>query len=103
MKIFKSFKILKKEINFNETVGFVPTMGSLHEGHISLIKSAKQKTKRVLVSIFVNPTQFNEKKDFSKYPRNLKKDLGILKKYKVDYLFLPNNREIYKENIKKKN
>ena len=102
MKIFKSFNILNKEINFKETVGFVPTMGSLHEGHISLIKSAKKKSKRVLVSIFVNPTQFNEKKDFFKYPRNLKKDLIILKKNKVDYLFIPNNTEIYKKNIKKK-
>ena len=103
MKIFKSFNILNKEINFKETVGFVPTMGSLHEGHISLIKSAKKKSKQVLVSIFVNPTQFNEKKDFFKYPRNLKKDLIILKKYKVDYLFIPNNSEIYKKNVKKKN
>ena len=102
MKIFKSFNILNKEINFKETVGFVPTMGSLHEGHISLIKSAKKKSKRVLVSIFVNPTQFNEKKDFFKYPRNLKKDLIILKKYKVDYLFIPNNREIYKKNVERK-
>ncbi len=102
MKIFKSFNILNKEINFKETVGFVPTMGSLHEGHISLIKSAKKKSKQVLVSIFVNPTQFNEKKDFFKYPRNLKKDLIILKKYKVDYLFIPNNSEIYKKNVKKK-
>ena len=67
MKIFKSFNILNKEINFNHRVGFVPTMGSLHPGHISLIKKAKKKSQTVLVSIFINPSQFNEKKDFLKY------------------------------------
>ncbi len=102
MKIFKSFNILNKEIDFNENIGFVPTMGSLHKGHLSLIKTAKKKSKKVLVSIYVNPTQFNEKVDFNKYPRNLKKDILILKKEKVNYLFLPNNKEIYKKGINKK-
>ena len=102
MKIFKSFNVLNKEINFNENIGFVPTMGSLHEGHLSLIKIAKKKSKKVLVSIFVNPSQFNDKNDFIKYPRNLKKDIYILKKLKVNYLFLPNNNEVYKKGIKKK-
>ena len=102
MKIFKSFNILNKEINYNKSIGFVPTMGSLHEGHLSLIKSAKLKSKLVLVSIFINPTQFNDKKDFIKYPRNLKKDINILKRLKVDYLFLPSVGEIYKKNVKKK-
>ena len=79
MRIIKSFNILNKEINFNENIGFIPTMGSLHKGHISLIRSAKKKTKKVLVSIFVNPSQFNEKKIFIKYPRSLKVDISILK------------------------
>ena len=102
MKIFKSFNVLNKEINFNENIGFVPTMGSLHDGHLSLIKIAKKKSKKVLVSIFINPSQFNDKKDFNKYPRNLNKDISKLKKLKIDYLFLPNNQEIYKKGIKKK-
>ena len=102
MKIFKSFNVLNKEINFNENIGFVPTMGSLHKGHLSLIKIAKMKSKKVLVSIFVNPAQFNDKKDFIKYPRNLKKDIHILRKLKINYLFLPNNKEIYKKGVKKK-
>ena len=102
MRIIKSFNILNKEINFNENIGFVPTMGSLHKGHISLIKEAKRKTKIVLVSIFVNPSQFNEKKDFIKYPRSLKKDISILKKLGVNYLFIPDKQEVYKKGIKKK-
>ena len=102
MKIFKSFNILNKEINFNENIGFVPTMGSLHRGHLSLIKKAKTQNKKVLVSIFVNPSQFNDINDYVKYPRNLKKDISILKKLKVNYLFLPNKYEIYKRGIKKK-
>ena len=102
MKIIKSFKSLNKEINFNESIGFIPTMGALHKGHISLIKKGKKKTKKVLVSIFINPSQFNDKKDFLNYPRNLNKDISILKKHKVNYLFLPNTKEIYKKNTKKK-
>ena len=77
-------------------------MGSLHKGHLSLIKIAKNKSKKILVSIYINPSQFNDKKDFLKYPRSLKKDISILKKLKVNYLFLPNDKEIYKQGIKKK-
>ncbi len=102
MKIFKSFKVLNKEINFNEIIGFVPTMGSLHKGHIALIKYAQKKSKKVLVSIFINPTQFNEKKDFKNYPRNINKDILVLKKLKVNYLFTPGIKEVYKPGIKKK-
>ena len=102
MKIFESFNILKREINFKQNIGFVPTMGSLHRGHVSLIKNAKKKSKKVIVSIFVNPTQFNDKKDFIKYPRNIKKDILILKRMKVNYLFLPKENEIYKKKTKKK-
>ncbi len=102
MKIFKSFKILNKEIKLNKSIGFVPTMGSLHSGHLSLIKDAKKKCKKVVVSIFINPSQFNDRKDFNRYPRNFNKDIKILKKLKVNFLFLPNENEIYRSGIKKK-
>ena len=95
MIIIKSINRLKKEVDFKANVGFVPTMGSLHRGHLSLIESSKKKANKTIVSIFVNPSQFNSKKDFKKYPRNLSKDINILKKLKVDYLFLPNMNEIY--------
>ena len=102
MKIFKSFNVLNSEINFNENIGFVPTMGSLHKGHIYLIKKAKFKLRKVLVSIFVNPTQFNEKKDFNRYPRKINKDISILRKLGVDYVFIPKNKEIYNKGIRRK-
>ena len=95
MIIIKSINRLKKEVDFKANVGFVPTMGSLHRGHLSLIESSKKKANKTIVSIFVNPSQFNSKKDFKKYPRNLSKDINVLKKLKVDYLFLPNRSEIY--------
>ena len=99
-------KILLNKIDLNEALfgmsnlGFVPTMGSLHQGHISLIKNSKKQCKKTIVSIFVNPTQFNNKKDYTKYPKNKKKDLSILKKLKVDFVFLPNINDIY--NFKRK-
>ncbi len=95
MKIFKSINKLNKEVIFKANLGFVPTMGSLHKGHISLIKASKSKCKKTLVSIFINPSQFDKKKDFNTYPRNLKKDISILKKLKVDYVLVPNKNEIY--------
>ena len=96
MIIFKSINKLNKEVNFKANIGFVPTMGSLHKGHISLIKLSKKICKKTLVSIFVNPTQFNKKIDLKNYPRNLKNDVQILKKLKVDYLLTPNAGEIYR-------
>ena len=96
MIIFKSLNRLNKEVNFKANIGFVPTMGSLHNGHISLIKSSKKICKKTLVSIFINPSQFNKKSDLDNYPRNLKKDIRLLKKLKVDYLLTPNAGEIYK-------
>ena len=95
MKIFKSINKLNKEVNFKAKVGFVPTMGALHKGHISLIKSSKFNCEKTLVSIFVNPSQFNKKKDFKSYPRKLKKDISILKNLNVDYLLVPKKSEIY--------
>ena len=95
MIIFKSINRLNKEVNFKANIGFVPTMGALHNGHISLIKSSKSKCNKTLVSIFINPSQFNKKKDYKSYPRNIKKDIAILKKLKVDYLLIPKNKDIY--------
>ena len=83
-------------------IGFVPTMGALHEGHISLIKKSKKKSKKTIVSIFINPKQFDKKKDFKTYPNYAGKDLSICKKLKVDYVFMPNTKEIYQWNDTKK-
>ena len=81
----------------NKIIGLVPTMGALHEGHLSLIKEAKQRCDVVVVSIFVNPAQFNENEDFAKYPRDLTGDAEILTNYQVDYIFAPDASEIYGE------
>ena len=100
MKILLNKNDLNEALNRVSDLGFVPTMGSLHKGHISLIKKSKNECKKTLVSIFVNPTQFNNKRDYSKYPRNRKKDLKILKGLKVNFVFLPNKKDIY--NFKRK-
>ena len=74
---------LNEALFVNSNIGFVPTMGSLHDGHISLIKKSLKLSNKTIVSIFINPKQFNNKEDYKKYPRNIKKDLKILKKLKV--------------------
>src|SRR3982750_1801284 len=79
----------------NKTVGFVPTMGALHEGHLKLVEEARQMCDVVIVSIFVNPTQFNEQKDFDKYPRDLTSDAAVLTEYQVDYIFAPDGEKIF--------
>ena len=81
----------------NKTIGFIPTMGALHEGHLSLVQEARQMCDIVIVSIFVNPTQFNESADFKKYPRDLTADAALLTEYQVDYIFAPDVQEIYGE------
>ena len=96
MKIFKSINKLVNQVNFKANIGFVPTMGSLHKGHISLIKTSKKKCNKTLVSIFVNPSQFNKKEDYNKYPRKIRSDIRILKKMKVDYVLIPKIKEVYK-------
>jgi pantoate--beta-alanine ligase len=77
------------------SVGFVPTMGALHAGHISLIDISRKTTSRTVCSIFVNPTQFNDPKDFQKYPVTLEKDIYMLEKAGTDVLFLPRAAEVY--------
>lgn len=89
----------------NFSVGFVPTMGALHNGHLSLIKQAIDENDHVIVSIYINPTQFDDKHDLDKYPYNLEEDIKILKTIKNDKLslFTPSNFEIYGKNISKEN
>ena len=97
MKLIKQITDLNKAINKEKKLGFVPTMGNLHNGHESLINESKKKCKKTLVSIFVNPTQFNNNEDYKTYPRSLNKDLKILNKLKVDYVYLPTLDQIYKK------
>tara|TARA_E500000331_G_scaffold167002_1_gene161668 strand:+ start:402 stop:1211 length:810 start_codon:yes stop_codon:yes gene_type:complete len=96
MIIFKSIKILNKKVNFTNNVGFVPTMGALHKGHVSLIKKSKLICNKTIVSIFINRAQFNKIGDYKKYPRYLSKDIKILKQLNVDYLLLPEEKDIFK-------
>ncbi|MEA3306787.1 MAG: pantoate--beta-alanine ligase [Elusimicrobiota bacterium] len=81
----------------NQKLGFVPTMGALHPGHLSLIKKSKKENQKTVVSIFINPTQFNDKKDLKKYPRTLNDDIKKLRTEKVDFLFQPDAKEIYSD------
>ena len=103
MKLFTNKKKLQSEIKSINNISFVPTMGALHKGHISLIKKSVKKSKKTLVSIFVNPKQFENKKDFKNYPKNYKNDIKILKKLKVNYLYKPSYKDIYKFKTEKKN
>ncbi len=83
----------------DKTVGLVPTMGALHEGHLSLIREARQMCDIVVVSIFVNPAQFNESDDFEAYPRDLTSDSALLAELNVDFIFAPSTDEIYGEDF----
>src|SRR3989304_7762647 len=80
-----------------KAVGVVPTMGALHEGHLSLIKKSLEDNDLTVCSVFVNPAQFNEKTDYTNYPRNLNKDLQLLEKAGCDIVFTPTEHEIYPE------
>ena len=84
-------------------VGFVPTMGALHAGHISLISIAKEECKTVIVSDFINPLQFGPEEDYERYPRDLEGDLNICKEHNVGYVFAPDEKEIYPDNDKTQN
>lgn len=79
----------------DRTIGLVPTMGALHDGHLSLVREARRMCDIVVVSVFVNPTQFSFNEDFDRYPRDLTKDAAILTDYNVDYIFAPTIEEIY--------
>ncbi len=82
-----------------KTIGFIPTMGFLHEGHLSLVKRSKELCDVTIVSVFVNPTQFSPSEDLAHYPRDIEKDNKLLLEQKVDYLFFPDANEIYPENF----
>jgi len=102
--IVKKINQLKKIISsqLNKKIYFVPTMGNLHDGHLSLLEYAQKKKQFLIVSIFVNPLQFDSRKDFTKYPRTIKNDLKILKQFNIDMIFLPENN-FSKENLSKVN
>jgi len=105
MKIFKLKEELKSYLNTQndkKTVSFVPTMGALHNGHLSLISKAKQNSDLIVCSIFVNPTQFNNSEDLEKYPRTLDEDLTSLSNINCDVVYLPEVSDLYHENEKVK-
>ena len=96
MKIILNNRDLSKTLGPFNDIGFVPTMGGIHEGHISLIKRSIKSNKKTIVSIFINPKQFNSVKDFKSYPANIKKDLAILKKIKkLDFVYIPRFKDVY--------
>lgn len=101
MKLARSINALRLAVAAAKkrglTINFVPTMGALHEGHLSLIKKARQPKAFVVMSIFVNPLQFGPKEDFSRYPRTLISDLRLLRQAKVDLVFLPTPKIMYPE------
>ena len=100
MKILLDNNDLNEALYGVSNLGFVPTIGSLHKGHISLIKKSLKQCKKTIVSIFVNPTQFNNKRDYLRYPRNNKSDLYMLKKLGVSFVYIPNRKNVY--NFKRK-
>ena len=106
MKIFTKKLELKTYLSTckeqNKSIGLVPTMGALHRGHLSLIKKAQKKNDFVVVSIFVNPTQFDKKEDLINYPKTIDEDIQLLESVSCDVLFLPSVQEIYDDNVSSK-
>ena len=103
MKIISSlseFLFWRSSIASTTSIGFVPTMGALHDGHIALIKRSLKEADLTVVSIFVNPKQFGENEDFRSYPRTLEKDCDLLRSISVDVLFAPHYDDIYSDDIK---
>ena len=101
-KISDINNFVREQRNNGKTIGFVPTMGALHKGHLELMKQAKQENDFLVVSIFVNPIQFNNPKDLEKYPRDVNKDKELLENIGCDILFAPTVEEMYPENVTKK-
>lgn len=103
MQIFEKKNALKDCLSefkaTNYRIGFVPTMGALHEGHLSLISDSKKNNDITVVSIFVNPTQFDKTEDLEKYPKTLEEDLFLLEKANCDIVFIPDAKEMYSNNI----
>ena len=102
MKIIFKKTNLEKFVNNEKNLGFVPTMGAIHKGHVSLIKKSIHQCDKTIVSIFINKPQFNKKIDYQRYPRTRNKDIAILKKLKVDYIYFPSENEIYPKGPNKK-
>jgi len=106
LKIIKKVAQLQKEITklkkAGKTIGFTPTMGALHRGHVTLAKQMVKENDIGIVSVFVNPTQFNEVSDLKNYPRTLKNDAALLDKAKVDIVFAPSTDEVYPKSLKTK-
>lgn len=106
MQIFKKKDALKRCLSLikqkNKQIGFVPTMGALHEGHLSLVDYSNKNNDTTVVSIFVNPTQFDKPEDLKKYPKTLEKDLELLEKSRCDIVFIPTVKEIYSNSVTSK-
>ncbi|MAJ06315.1 MAG: pantoate--beta-alanine ligase [Crocinitomicaceae bacterium] len=102
MQVVNNLQDLNKALHVetNKSIGFVPTMGDLHDGHLSLVQRSKEKSDFTVVSIFINPTQFDNPNDFSNYPVNLEYDLSVLKKYNIDLVFIPKFKELFQQENK---
>tara|TARA_B100001113_G_scaffold339348_1_gene322378 strand:- start:2006 stop:2836 length:831 start_codon:yes stop_codon:yes gene_type:complete len=101
LRVFSTHKELLKSIDSNKLVGLVPTMGSLHDGHLHLIRRAIIENQQTIISIYVNPTQFNNKYDLIQYPRNLEEDLRKLKDFKNIFIYAPSDNDLYEDVISK--
>ena len=102
MRVFKTINSIESKLSIidkKKTLGLVPTMGALHEGHLSIVKRAKKENDYVIVSIFVNPTQFDKQEDLLKYPNTVETDLKLLEDLQCDFIFMPKIEEIYADNV----